>query len=357
MHALLVVIVIVAPAFLSDKPKASPPVLNLHKASDLDAILRAAEAPAIPAPAVPAPVAPAPVEPAPAPAAPAPAAPAPPPPAPAPTPPKKIVEPPAPAPKPVEKTPVAPPKPAEPAKRTPAKETPPKVAKVDPRPLAITPKGKEALTKKDTKKDAKKTTDSEPEPEPAAKKTAKATSAPAKSTIKIADTAHLVSRQNEQAAQAREKAEADARAKARAEEHAAQFARQQLAAKMKSIIGGLQGGLSAPVNVQVDAGSGPNALAFQDYGQNMVRLYEQMWITPPNLSEANAVVSVTVTVGRDGRVQSWRLNRPTGNAAIDKSVRETLEKVRQFEPFPASFRESQRTFNIDFNLKAKRSSG
>lgn len=353
MHALLVVIVIVSPAFLPDKPKPSTPVLNFRKDSELEAILRAAETPTttIPAPVPAAPVAPAPVEP-----APAPAAPAPPPPAAVPTPPKKEVEPPAPAPKPVEKAQVAPPKPPEPAKRAPVKEAPPKIAKADPRPLAVTPKGKEALPKKDTKKDAKKTKEPESEPEPAAKK-AKSTPAPTKSTIKIADTQHLVSRQNEQAAQAREKAEADARAKARAEEHAAQFARQQLAAKMKTIIGGLQGGLSAPVNVQVDAGGGPNALAFLDYGQNMVRLYEQMWITPPNLSEANAVVSVTVTVGRDGRVLSWRLNRPTGNAAIDKSVRETLEKVRQFEPFPANFRESQRTFNIDFNLKAKRSSG
>ena len=42
---------------------------------------------------------------------------------------------------------------------------------------------------------------------------------------------------------------------------------------------------------------------------------------------------------------------------VDKSVRETLQKVIQFEPFPASFRESQRTFNIDFNLKAKRTTG
>lgn len=348
MHALLVVIVIVAPAFLPDQPKGSTPVLNFRKASELDALLRAAEAPTLPAPVAPIPEAPAIIEPAPAPP--------PPPPIPAPAPPKQVIDPPPPAPKPVEKAPAAPPKPPEPTKRTPAKEPPPKVAKADPRPLPVNPKGKEAPTKKETKKDAKKTTEPGPEPEPPAKK-ASSTSTPAKPAIKIADTQHLVSRQSEQAAQAREKAEADARAKARADEHAAQFARQQLAAKMKSIIGGLQGGLSAPVKVQVDADSGPNALAFQDYGQNMVRLYEQMWITPPNLSEATAVVSVTVTVGRDGQVLSWRLHRPTGNAAIDKSVRETLEKVRQFEPFPASFRESQRTFNIDFNLKAKRSAG
>ncbi|MEY4198702.1 MAG: hypothetical protein RLZZ265_442, partial [Verrucomicrobiota bacterium] len=38
MHALLVVIVIVSPAFLPDKPKPSTPVLNFRKDSELEAI-------------------------------------------------------------------------------------------------------------------------------------------------------------------------------------------------------------------------------------------------------------------------------------------------------------------------------
>lgn len=339
MHVLLMLIVVIASAFLTEPPKVSTPVINFRKDSDLEAILRAAEVPAPRAPTVTAPPAPAPVEP-----------------APVPTPPlaPKVVEQ-APPPKPVEKAPTPLAKIPAPSKKETPKEAPPKTSKNDPRSLAITPKGKEAPPKKDIKKEAKKNKEPEPEPEPPAKSTKP--TAPAKSTVKIANTQHLVSRQAELSTQAREKADADARTKARADEHAAQFARQQLAAKMKSIIGGLQGGLSAPVHVQVDAGSGPNALAFLDYGQDMVRLYEQMWIVPPNLSEAHAVVSVTVTVARDGRVLTWRVNRPTGNAAVDKSVRETLEKVRQFEAFPASFRESQRTFNLDFNLKAKRSSG
>lgn len=352
LHALLVAIVIIAPAFLPEPPKVNTPVLNFRKDSEIEAILRAAETPAAHPPAIAAPSAPTQIEPSPAPAQPAPPAPTPPPP---PVPAKKV-EPPPPA-KPVEKAPAPPPKPPDVPKKTAVKEPPAKPAKTEPRALAITPKGKEVPTKKDHKKEAKKTKDPEPDPEPTPAKSAKSTAAPSKSTIKLADTKHLVSRQSEINTQAREKADADARARARADEHAAQFARQQLATKMKSIIGGLQGGLSAPVDVQVDAGGGPNALAFLDYGQTMVRLYEQMWLAPPNLSEAHAVVSVTVTVARDGRVISWRVSRPTGNAAVDKSVRETLEKVRQFEAFPASFRESQRTFNIDFNLKAKRSSG
>lgn len=330
MHTLLFVIICVAPAFLPEKPRLNTPVINLVSARELDALLRAAEAPSAPAPVsapAPAPVAPAIAEPAPVP---------------------KAVEPP----RPVEPTPPPPapaPKPAEPVKKKEvAKEPPPKPVKVEPRALPTSAKGKEVPVKKDTKK-AK-----EPEPEPPAKS---AKTAPTKSTIKIADTKHLVSRKAEEDAKAKERAEAEERTQSIAAAKAAQQAHLQRVAKMKSILGGIQGGLSSPVDINIDAGGGPNAEAFINYGQMMVRTYEQMWLVPLNLSESLAVVGVTVTVARNGRVLDWQVRKPSGNSAIDKSVRETLQKVIQFEPFPASFREPQRTFNIDFNLKAKRTTG
>ena len=79
---------------------------------------------------------------------------------------------------------------------------------------------------------------------------------------------------------------------------------------------------------------------------------------PPVIVNTNFGGKVgAVTVARSGRVLNWEVRRPSGNSAIDRSVRETLQKVLQFEPFPASFRDAQRTFNIDFNLKAKRNTG
>ena len=330
MHALLFVILIVAPAFLPEKPRPHTPVINLVSPRDLDAILRAAEAPpaspAVSAPApVPAPSVPAVVEPPPV---------------------QKAVEPPRPV-EPPPTPPPPPPKPVEPVKKKEVvKEPPPKTAKVEPRPVPPSPKGKEAPVP--VKKDAKKS--KEPEPPPVK-------SAPTKSTIKIADTKTLVSRKADDDAKAKQKADAEERALSVAAAKAAQQAQLQRVAKMKSILGGIQGGLSSPVDIHIDAGGGPNAAAFLDYGQMMVRLYEQMWLVPANLSDSLSVVGVTVTVARNGRVLGWELLKPSGNSAIDKSVRETLQKVIQFEPFPASFRESQRTFNIDFNLKAKRNTG
>jgi TonB family protein len=322
MHALLFVVLIVAPAFLPEKPRANTPVINLVSARELDAILRAAEAPPAPAPVsspAPAPVAPVVVEPAPAPK---------------PVEPPRPVEPPPPPTKPIEPVP----------KKEVVKEPPPKLTKIEPRPLPPSPKGKEAPVKKETKK-AK-----EPEPPPAK-------TAPTKSTVKIADTKTLISRKSEEDAKAKQKAETEERALSVAAAKAAQQAHLQRVAKMKAILGGIPGGLSSPVDIHIDAGGGPNAAAFLDYGQMMVRIYEQMWLVPANLNDSLSIVSVTVTVARNGRVLKSQLLKPSGNSAIDKSVGETLQKVIQFEPFPASFREAQKTFNIDFNLKAKRNTG
>lgn len=335
MHALLLVVIFVAPAFLPERPSPPPPVMRMIDARLLDRLeSRPASAAVVPTP-TPAP-APAPV-----------VVPVEPPPAPAPkvSPPQPVQPPPPPpAPKPA-------PKPIEPPKREPVKETP-KPAKVEPKVLVPSPKGKEAPTKKDSRK----TNEPEP-PKASATKPAPAKEAPSKSTIKIADIRNLVSHKAEEDAKAKQRAEAEERAQAVAKAKAALAAHQQRVAKMNSILGGISGGLSSPVDINIDAGSGPNAVAFLEYGQMMVQVYERSWLLPGTLSDSTAVVSVTVTVARNGRVLNWDIRKGSGNSAIDKSVRETLQKVTQFEPFPASFREQQRTFNIDFNLKAKRTTG
>ncbi len=365
MHALLIVIVCIAPAFLPEKPQLNSPAVTVISSQVLDKLLQEAERPPAPAPAPTAPVV-TPVAPV-APAAPAVVAPVPvakpaepvravePPPPPKPVePPKAVVK----TPPPIPKAPKDLPK-KEIVKET-VKEPAPKTTKTETRPLAISAKGKEAPPKKDAKK-AKEPEHEVPVHSDKAAKTAKAAPAPpatpAKSTIKIADTKNLVSRKSEAEAKAKQQAEAEDRAQAMAAAKAAQQAHLQHAARIKSILGGVQGGLSSPVDINIDAGGGPNAAAFLDYGQMMVRIYEQAWLVPPNLNESVSVVGVTVTVARNGRVLDCQVIKPCGNSSVDKSVRETLQKVLQFEPFPASFRESQRTFNIDFNLKAKRTTG
>jgi TonB family protein len=48
------------------------------------------------------------------------------------------------------------------------------------------------------------------------------------------------------------------------------------------------------------------------------------------------------------------ITRPSGDAAVDRSVQATLHRVTFIRPFPEGSTDKQRTYNINFNLKAKR---
>ena len=61
-----------------------------------------------------------------------------------------------------------------------------------------------------------------------------------------------------------------------------------------------------------------------------------------------------MTIGRDGSVISSRILNPSGDSRVDNSVRRTLDRVTFVAPFPDGAKEKDRTFIINFNLKAKR---
>jgi len=67
-----------------------------------------------------------------------------------------------------------------------------------------------------------------------------------------------------------------------------------------------------------------------------------------------ANTKVSVTIGHDGSVISSRILNPSGDSRVDASVRRTLDRVTFVAPFPEGAKEKERTFIINFNLKAKR---
>ena len=106
----------------------------------------------------------------------------------------------------------------------------------------------------------------------------------------------------------------------------------------------------------VTAGSkdGPSDEAAVDYGLLVVALYQNAWIVPQDVADSGVVAQATVTIGRDGRVTDARLTKSSGKAALDKSIQSALRGVKVVAPFPPADKEKERTFIIDFNLKAKR---
>jgi TonB family protein len=102
---------------------------------------------------------------------------------------------------------------------------------------------------------------------------------------------------------------------------------------------------------------GTGGEAYANFGQIVLSIYDRAWVDPRDVADDDLVAVVTVTILRDGTVFSAAITRPSGNAAMDKSVRAALDKVRYIAPFPAGTREDRRTYTINFSLKAKRLSG
>jgi TonB family protein len=59
-------------------------------------------------------------------------------------------------------------------------------------------------------------------------------------------------------------------------------------------------------------------------------------------------------VSSDGTVLSSEIMKSSGDSSVDDSVQRTLDRVTFIAPFPEGSTEKQKTFIINFNLKAKR---
>jgi len=66
---------------------------------------------------------------------------------------------------------------------------------------------------------------------------------------------------------------------------------------------------------------------------------------------------VSVTIARDGHVIEAHIIDKSGDSGLDRSIQDTLDRVTEIRPFPDDSNDKQRTYIINFNLKAKRELG
>ncbi len=122
--------------------------------------------------------------------------------------------------------------------------------------------------------------------------------------------------------------------------------------RVSDVVANLQRNLAHSTAVGTSEGASDEAAV--DYGLLVVALYQNAWIVPQDVVDSGVVAQATVTIGRDGRVTDARLTKSSGKAALDKSIQSALRGVKVVAPFPPADKEKERTFIIDFNLKAKR---
>ncbi len=120
---------------------------------------------------------------------------------------------------------------------------------------------------------------------------------------------------------------------------------------IKSALRALRANLSSPTTV---APVGNSSAAAANYAQVVKSVYEQAWTPPDDTASDDANVKVRVTIASDGTVISAQVIGPSGDASVDRSVQNTLDRVTDIAPFPAGSTDTERTYIINFNLKAKR---
>jgi TonB family protein len=130
-----------------------------------------------------------------------------------------------------------------------------------------------------------------------------------------------------------------------------QLQQQRQARAIKSALQALRSNLSSGTTIDLP---GNSSAAYANYAAVVKSVYEQAWVPPDNAQNDNANTRVTVTIANDGAVISARILAPSGDTGVDASVQRTLDRVTFIAPFPEGAKEKERTYTINFNLKAKR---
>ena len=101
---------------------------------------------------------------------------------------------------------------------------------------------------------------------------------------------------------------------------------------------------------------GTGSVSYANYASVVKSIYEREWQPPDDAASDDANTKVSVTIASDGRVLDAHIINPSGDAKVDASVRRTLDRVTTIREFPDGAKEREKTFIINFNLKAKRMS-
>jgi len=130
-------------------------------------------------------------------------------------------------------------------------------------------------------------------------------------------------------------------------------ARQKLAKQFATAAQSLRDNATTIIDSS-DYGRGGGGPAAANYAAWVKTVYENAWEAPEDAAKDNAITKITVTIASDGMVVSSHITQPSGDSHVDRSVQRTIDRVTFIGPFPEGVKEKQRTYIINFNLKAKR---
>lgn len=148
-------------------------------------------------------------------------------------------------------------------------------------------------------------------------------------------------------------AQAEAKARAQQQAREATEARRRLAQRLDRAVSGIAGGLSGSTEIRLK-GPGGGGVPYANFFDAVKSVYARAWRVPDDATDDTATAIASVVIAKDGRVISARITKPSGNAAVDRSIRDTLDRVKFAAPLPASETAPQREVTISFNVRAQK---
>lgn len=195
-----------------------------------------------------------------------------------------------------------------------------------------------------------------PLPEPVVPKEANLKPDTSKANPRIKVDPKIVPRTPKEVTEAREKAaEEAARAEEKAQARAAETRRraiQQFANRIDGAADSLNANLSQGTTIEMP---GPGGEAYANYSQVIKSIYQNAWIDPLDGSSNGTTVQAEIVIARDGTFISDRIIKWSHDGPLDQSVQNALKRARAatFPPFPKGAKDSKRTFIINFNLNER----
>jgi TonB family protein len=125
----------------------------------------------------------------------------------------------------------------------------------------------------------------------------------------------------------------------------------QRAQAIRNAIRNLKKNLSPSTTVDMP---GNSSAAYANYASVVKSIYEEAWTPPDDAANDDANTKVSITIASDGTVISARIIGASGDSGVDSSIQHTLDRVTFIAPFPSGTTDKERTYIINFNLKAKR---
>lgn len=121
---------------------------------------------------------------------------------------------------------------------------------------------------------------------------------------------------------------------------------------------GLSSGTDVRMPPGAGGGSGASYANYaQEIQRRYKAEYDRALQAAGDIADGKTQVETSVVILRDGTVLNSSIVKPSGNDALDKLTRRVLESIREVPAFPTGATDSRRTFNIIFDLKPKNNIG